>query len=786
MPKSHMPETREYNIEKLVEEFRDTLDVDWSPPADLTRAAQEALSGCSRWPMHEPEARKKRLLANVNSKLKLSRDRLQRILDEAAALRVFLNYHDRDEVLECLDAGDRDQFRNWIQRKGLPLDLGRHFNPLDTQESLAALHQQLRTGTVKRCDARQCDPSERRMEMLRSLFGGFVFTAFPAQAMHEHFNRDCRTEYHADFFPHLQRFHHDALKRNCALISLVVDDSIAAKLRSDDLSDALCSFVRDSYARLANHCYLAILLKPCRSEEESVQWRLFSDIVLFAEKHRETRLKAGYFEPEKIANATTNHIPNLDHTGAHFEVANEGFLFRDCFVIARPNGNGTVSTNSEPVDLLLLLEKNERDDTLIPCPACRSFNVAGNSYPSFGVRSWECQNPICPDRSAFDRGKRYSLSALIKQQAIKSENDQIPESSLKKWKLDVVTGVDYPVVVDMLVRHFTLHGDTAVLVNSPDLGAARHGRKIAYEVFRGRTHDMAYQDFQESAFFRRFVVERDAPRQPQIAKLDTGIPEAELYQGDCTEVLSTFEAESLDGAVTSPPYYNARSYALWPNIYCYLYDVYNAARQVFRVLKPGAHYLFNVFDYFDNENTLALSAMGQKRMILGAYIVNIFRRVGFQLEGNVVWYKGEIEGKRNFNQGNRSPYYQFPFNCWEHVFVFRKPGPSHAARQFPTILASKPVMKMVRGENVLGHSAPFPASIPDLLLTEMNSGERVLDPFSGSMTTGRQALKRGLRSVSIELHREYCELGLRLLRQEGAESPLFRWAASGLPANVTT
>jgi hypothetical protein len=66
--------------------------------------------------------------------------------------------------------------------------------------------------------------------------------------------------------------------------------------------------------------------------------------------------------------------------------------------------------------------------------------------------------------------------------------------------------------------------------------------------------------------------------------------------------------------------------------------------------------------------------MGKKRMILGAYVVNLFRRVGFELDGNVVWYKGQIEGKRNFNQGNRSPYYQLPFNCWEHVFVFRKPG----------------------------------------------------------------------------------------------------------------
>jgi DNA modification methylase len=252
-----------------------------------------------------------------------------------------------------------------------------------------------------------------------------------------------------------------------------------------------------------------------------------------------------------------------------------------------------------------------------------------------------------------------------------------------------------------------------------------------------------------------------------------GLPETQVYQGGCFEVLSDMPEASIAGAVTSPPYYNARSYTLWPNIYCYLYDMYNSARQVYRVLKPGSLYVFNIFDYFDNENNVVLSAMGKKRMILGAYTVDLFRRVGFELSGNVVWYKGEIEGKRNFNQGNRSPYYQFPFNCWEHTLVFRKPGPISDMAPFPTILDSKPVIKMVRGENVLGHSAPFPESIPELLLDRMRRGDTILDPYSGSMTTGRAAYRRGMRSISIELHKEYCDLGLRLLEEENATFDLF-------------
>ena len=509
---------------------------------------------------------------------------------------------------------------------------------------------------------------------------------------------------------------------------------------------------------------------------ESGLWRLFSDLVLFAEKHRETRLAAGYFRPAEIEATTTAHIAGLDKSEADFGIAHEGFFFRDCFVITpTENGRARVTTTTAPVRLLLLFEENERDETPIPCPACRSKAVSGNSYPVFGVRSWECQNPICPERSAFDRGNRYSVSALIKQKAIASDADRIPEPSLRQWKLDVVADVSDASIAEMLLRHFTLHGDCATFVNVGPTGLERLGRRITHEAFAIAPEPGMAVSFENASYFARFVVTRQEGTRVELdeRRVPTPIPAVTVYNGDCTEVLAQLDEGAIDGAVTSPPYYNARSYSTWPNIYCYLYDMYNAARQVFRVLRPGAFYLFNVFDYFDNENNIVMSAMGKKRMILGAYIVNVFRRVGFRLRGNVAWYKGEIEGKRNFNRGNRSPYYQFPLNCWEHVFVFQKPSENDVRISLPTVLSAKPVIKMVRGRNVHGHSAPFPAEIPELLLSTMGPGQVVLDPFAGSLTTARAAAAEGLRSVSIELHREYCDLGVQLLVSHQAQLELF-------------
>jgi hypothetical protein len=119
-------------------------------------------------------------------------------------------------------------------------------------------------------------------------------------------------------------------------------------------------------------------------------------------------------------------------------------------------------------------------------------------------------------------------------------------------------------------------------------------------------------------------------------------------------------------------------------------------------------------------------------------------------------------------------YYQAPFNCWEHVFIFAKGHLPSEMSSFPSVLRLRPVFKMVNGENVLGHSAPFPKEIPELLLDRLEREGTVLDPFSGSMTTGRAAYAKGFQSINIDCHREYCDLGLQLLERETQQLNMFK------------
>ena len=271
--------------------------------------------------------------------------------------------------------------------------------------------------------------------------------------------------------------------------------------------------------------------------------------------------------------------------------------------------------------------------------------------------------------------------------------------------------------------------------------------------------------FVKSDFFKRIYIEEEFHREKVTFENISPVEGIEIYNDHCLDVLRQFGHDTFDGAVTSPPYYNAKEYCQWPNIYCYLHDMYKINREVYRVLKPGGIYLFNLFDCFDNENSVVFSDMGKKRLILSGYALHAFKKIGFEIQGNIVWFKGEIQGKRNFNQGNFSPYYQAPLNSYEHIFVLGKQTTRHD--DLPQLLCKKPVAKIIKGENVVGHEAPFPEAIPELLFDIL--GEKanyVLDPFGGTMTTSRVAIKKGARSVCIEKDSWYCQRAIAQLRKE--------------------
>ncbi len=72
------------------------------------------------------------------------------------------------------------------------------------------------------------------------------------------------------------------------------------------------------------------------------------------------------------------------------------------------------------------------------------------------------------------------------------------------------------------------------------------------------------------------------------------------------------------------------------------------------------------------------------------------------------------------------------------------------------VLKFSPVIKInSRGENVLGHTAPFPESIPEFTIKMFTyRGEKVLDPFGGSFTSVIVAKKLNRIGIGIEINKK--------------------------------
>jgi len=72
------------------------------------------------------------------------------------------------------------------------------------------------------------------------------------------------------------------------------------------------------------------------------------------------------------------------------------------------------------------------------------------------------------------------------------------------------------------------------------------------------------------------------------------------------------------------------------------------------------------------------------------------------------------------------------------------------------IIKFSPVIKInSKGENTVGHTAPFPEDIPEMAVKMFSYvGEKVLDPFGGSFTTPKVAAQLNRVGIGVELNKK--------------------------------
>ncbi|MGK7244805.1 DNA-methyltransferase [Buttiauxella agrestis] len=727
----------------LIDFFRKTLNTVWSPNEQLKGKLVEHISAQNTQHTYSEKTLTNNLGFLLNERLQLNQDVFRYVINELAKKGCIFNYHDKLLIQNALNRIDLD-FSKWFSKQ-----FHSYF-----EENIITYAEVKRNKSFIDIDWHLSD-DKKSDEVIESIFCSFIHYAFiENNDISEDFSIE---QFHKEsFWEYLKKNNSAQINRKNGLSIVDINSIIECSASYEENLSSIFKLIEDQYATLDNHSYLAFIF------DDSIinRWEIIADLSIYAEKFIETTLHKKFFEHKRVESDTCSHIKELDTNQAKFELLNEGFTYKDCYV----------AYEGDMENIIVLFEKNMRDERVVPCPACRSDNVRGNSYPVLGVKSWECNNTFCGDKSKYNRGKRYSLVSIMRQQAILDDRNIICKETLKNWRRDIAYINSQAEIYSFLISCYSLADDTINIINNSGMKITFPYRNVNTKKWKEKPNLDFYTKYESLHFFSRFLVEKKTKYKSSSPLINlSGRDDIKLYNGDCFEVLSKLPEGIFDGAVTSPPYYNAKEYSSWKNIYCYLYDIYGMFQETYRTFKEGGIFLFNIFDYFDNENTIVFSQMGKKRLILSSYIVYLAKKSGFKLAGNCVWDKGEIQGNRNFNQGNNSPYYQAPLNCWEHILIFIKCENEKyisLADKIPLKHKSTPVFKIIKGENTYGHSAPFSKKIPNILLEKMEKCSFVLNPYSGSMTTGRAALDWGISSIGIELHAEYCELSLRKLEDE--------------------
>ena len=251
-----------------------------------------------------------------------------------------------------------------------------------------------------------------------------------------------------------------------------------------------------------------------------------------------------------------------------------------------------------------------------------------------------------------------------------------------------------------------------------------------------------------------------------------------LYVGDCIDVLKTLPDSSVDSVVTSPPYAMQRA-STYGGIPEKDYPEWTVAwmQEVWRVLKDDGSVIINISPHIKNGE-------------LSDYVLRTrlaLRDAGWVELPELIWHKTSSMPTGAPNRPRRS---------WESLLWFAKHGRAfgnpkangHPLKdgwrpldnnqaadngwahgwvgsfKRPNIARCTDIYSSRNNQVKTGHPAPFPVGLAEWcgkLITP--PGGTILDPFTGSSSTGVAAKRNGWDFIGIDQSPEYIEMSRKRL-----------------------
>jgi DNA modification methylase len=224
-----------------------------------------------------------------------------------------------------------------------------------------------------------------------------------------------------------------------------------------------------------------------------------------------------------------------------------------------------------------------------------------------------------------------------------------------------------------------------------------------------------------------------------------------VVNADVLEALKVVPDESVHLTFTSPPYYNARDYSIYPSYQAYLEFLEQVFRETHRITKEGRFLIVNTSPIIIARISRAHSS---KRYAIPFDLHPYLIKNGWEFIDDIIWLKPEASVKNRIGgfMQHRKPLGYKPNSITEYLMVYRKSTEklldwNIGSYDSETVKKSK-IADGYETTNVWKidpcfdkvHSAVFPIELCKRVIQYYSyKGDLVFDPFGGSGTVGRIA-----------------------------------------------
>ena len=354
-------------------------------------------------------------------------------------------------------------------------------------------------------------------------------------------------------------------------------------------------------------------------------------------------------------------------------------------------------------------------------------------------------------------------STLVKREAV-SAIGRLRNKQTKELLLKLLRNPDPKIVCQAIRGLLVFKGDKKI--DSELKNLIMHENEIVQAVI-------------QKEYFSDTKAKKDTLKHPETYDFLKNV----IVNADVLETLKLVPDESIHLTFTSPPYYNARDYSIYPSYDAYLQFLGNVFKATHRITKEGRFLIVNTSPVIVPRISRAHSS---KRYPIPFDLHAILIKQGWEFIDDIVWEKPEYSVKNRIGgfQQHRKPLGYKPNTITEYLMVYRKQTDKLLdwnihQYDYETVEKSK-----VKGDfdtnNVWQicpksdkiHPAVFPAELCKRVIQYYSYiGDLIFDPFAGSGTLGYVAKKLKRNFFLTEKNERYFEY-MKSYKQEISENEL--------------